>query len=87
MASEPGTPEEHAYTLSISRDGKVLAKIEGISYRTAETAFPGMLADHVAQGQSDDEQVCAHAAARWSDLDDNSTLTYRGVTADLYAID
>lgn len=85
MAQEQGTPAEHAYTLKLSRSGKTLASINGVSYETARLAFPSMLADHAADTNEDAAHIRKSATSLWSELDDKDTLIYRGLSASLSA--
>lgn len=85
MTPGQGTPEERAYVLTLSRDGRGVAKIENVSYQTAQAAFPWMLSDHAANGHQDCRQVRSDAEENWDELDEQNQITYRGVTVDLYA--
>lgn len=85
MAQDQGTPAEHAYALTLSRAGRVVAKIENVSYQTTQAAYPWMLADHTADSPQDSAQVRQDAADNWDELDERNQLLYRGVTVDLYA--
>jgi hypothetical protein len=85
MTQDQGTPPEHAYTLKLSRSGKTLASIHGVSYETARIAFPSMLADHAAADSADASHIRRSIAHLWDELDDKDTLIYRGLSASLSA--